>query len=84
MIVMEGLVESCESVIFDPATNWKALDDTVFAVPEVAPPAVIDPIDTKADWLLAEIVMVLAALPMPIFAPAEIDICPDEPLSDWT
>lgn len=39
IIVMFGLVLNCDSVIFDPATNAQALDEAVFAVPDVAPPA---------------------------------------------
>ena len=49
MMVIEGLVESCESVIFDPATNTNAEDEAVFAAPEVAPPAVTAPIDTSVE-----------------------------------
>jgi hypothetical protein len=41
-----------------------------------------------SDWLIvctdAEMVMVFPALPTPMPAPAEIDIAPEEPFSDWT
>lgn len=40
MMVIEGLVESWLRVMFGPATNANADEDAVFAVPEVAPPAV--------------------------------------------
>jgi hypothetical protein len=49
MMVNCGLVEDWLSVIFDPATKAKAEDEAVFAVPEVAPPAVSAAIDTRAD-----------------------------------
>ena len=78
MMVIEGLVESCDSVMFEPATKANAEDDAVLAVPEVAPPAA-EVIETSADWLLAETVMMLAACPMPMLAPAEIDRLPLDP-----
>lgn len=40
-IVMLGLVEFCESVMFDPATKDHAVEVAVTAVPLVAPPAAV-------------------------------------------
>ena len=37
---MLGLVEFCERVTLFPATRANAVEDAVFAVPEVAPPAI--------------------------------------------
>ena len=64
-----------------PATNAKAVDEAVFAVPEVAPPAVREPIESSADWLLAETLMTPAAVKIPMFAPAVMVIEPVEPFS---
>jgi len=47
-IVIAGLVDSWDSVIFDPATSAKALDEAVLAVPDVAPPAA-EVIDTRVE-----------------------------------
>lgn len=82
--VISGLVETCERVMFEPAANTKAVEEAVLAVPLVKPPAVSESMDTSADWLLAEMMMVLAAFPIPIFAPAEIDSDPLEPFNDVT
>ncbi len=79
MIVICGLVEDWLSVMLDPATKANAVEDAVFAVPEVAPPAVTAPMDTRADWLLAEMLIVLAPVRMPILAPAVMVMDPVEP-----
>ena len=55
----------------------------MFAVPEVAPPAVAA-IVLNTDWFDAEIVIVLAPCPIPMLAPAEIDRDPFEPFNDVT
>jgi hypothetical protein len=80
-MVMLGLVESWDNVMLAPATSAKAVDEAVFAVPLVAPPAA-DVIVCSIDWLLAEMVIVFPALPIPIFAPAEMDKVPEEPFSE--
>jgi hypothetical protein len=41
MIVTDGFVDSWLRVMLFPATNPKAEDDAVFAVPEVAPPTAV-------------------------------------------
>jgi hypothetical protein len=69
IIVICGLVEACDSVMFDPATNTKAEEAAVFAVPEVEPPAVTAPMDTSVVAEL-EMVMLLAAVPKLMPAPA--------------
>lgn len=46
--VTEGFVESCDNVIFGPATRANAEEEAVFAVPLVAPPAV-EAIDTRVE-----------------------------------
>jgi hypothetical protein len=40
MIVIAGEVESCDKVMFEPATSANAEEDAVLTVPEVAPPKV--------------------------------------------
>ena len=72
MMVIAGFVDSWLSVIFDPATSAKAVEDAVFAVPEVAPPA--------ADVM---VVSTLAppppALPINWIVPAPVEIVMFEP-----
>jgi len=82
-IVTFGLVESWDKVMFGPATNPKAVEDAVFTVPELAPPATVEML-CRMDWFEAEIVIVLAAWPMPILAPAESDKTPFEPFKEVT
>jgi len=48
MIVMVGLVDSWLNVMLFPATNPKAVDEAVLAVPEVVPPAMLE-IDTNVE-----------------------------------
>lgn len=48
IIVRDGLVESWLNVMFGPATNENAVDEAVFTVPDVAPPAV-DAIATSVE-----------------------------------
>jgi hypothetical protein len=62
-------------VIFEPAKNGKAVEEAVFAVPEVAPPAA-ELIDIKADWLLAEIVIEPAPVAREMRGPADKMIVP--------
>jgi hypothetical protein len=57
MIVIWGLVEFWDRVIFDPATSANAELDAVFAVPDVDPPAVRAATDTRVDAVF-EIVIV--------------------------
>jgi len=83
LMVIFGLVDSWLRVMFGPATRPKAVEDAVFTVPEVVPPA-IEAIEYNTDWLLAEIVIVEAACPIPMLAPAEIDRLPLDPLSEVT
>ncbi len=42
IIVIDGFVLNCESVILLPATNWNAVDDAVLTVPLDAPPAAVE------------------------------------------
>jgi hypothetical protein len=73
--VIAGLVEFWLRVMLEPAKKANAVEDAVFAVPLVTPPAA-EVIDTKADWLLAEIVIELAPVARDIFAPADRMIVP--------
>lgn len=62
-IVMFGLVLCCERVMLLPATNANAVDDAVFAVPEVAPPAaVVIEVNTVPTVLVATPMIVTAGL----------------------
>jgi hypothetical protein len=60
---MFGLVLNCESVILLPATKANAVEDAVFAVPLVAPPAAdVIEVKTVPTVLVATPIMVMAGL----------------------